>query len=518
MRVSFAVKSALSLHFQALILFSLHTTTAFLTPSGSVSVSVSVSLAFTPKIAHYKTQRNMSSSSSTVNMSSKDTNFQSPAPKLPLPSPLLSLTPGTWAHDTMSRRIDSEILERTFQENKDEFLNDAKFAKAYENFKLLRKDLQNASSTPLRHLHPLTEHMKNDPVIVQEYEEWYNILKPFVDKEEPDTWLSAPWMVAEFYLYRRLMEAIEYFDPQSSTFHYDPFAKQKSAGLHSSVTTADPILKQIEGLSTKSVEDSFGLAAAFALWGNKMDLSIWPTEENSNIPGVFQQILASANDNLLHDDTNELVRHGQNLLAKGGGNVDIVVDNAGFELIMDLALADYLIASGIASKVTFQLKSHPTFVSDALEKDLRQHVEYYAKQVDPSEYPSAKAAGERWEQYLSEGKWICNEDSFWVQPPPMWQMPETLRGDLKSRCDLAFIKGDANYRRLLGDLEWDFSAPFEDVVGNYFPCPVCALRTLKAEVGCGMEKEKVNNAKTLDDQWLVNGRFGVVHFSNGASN
>ena len=77
---------------------------------------------------------------------------------------------------------------------------------------------------------------------------------------------------------------------------------------------------------------------------------------------------------------------------------------------------------------------------------------------------------------------------------------------------------NANYRRLLGDLEWDYSAPFEDVVGHYFPCPVCALRTLKAEVGCGMEKSKVENAKSLDDQWLVNGRFGVVQFSQGAMN
>ncbi len=444
----------------------------------------------------------------------------------------------------MSRRIDSEILQRTFDENKEEFLNDERFqggangnenengASAYANFEALRKDLQSAATTPLRHLHPLPEHMEGDAVAVQEYNEWYNILEPFVNKgknndngndneadadADADTWLSAPWMVAEFYLYRRLMEALGYFDPQSPTYQYDPFAKQKTAGLHSSVTTAEPILKQIETLSTKPVEDGFGLAAAFALWGNKMDLSIWPTEENDNIPGTFQKILASANDNLLHDDTESLVSHGAELLANGGGNVDIVVDNAGFELVMDLALADYLIASNIASTVTFQLKSHPTFVSDALEKDLRQHVTYYASDIDGSQFPNAKGAGQRWERYLSEGKWLCSENSFWVQPPPMWEMPDKLRNDMKSRCDLAFIKGDANYRRLLGDLEWDFSAPFEDVVGHYFPCPVCALRTLKAEVGCGMEKDKVENAKALDDQWLVNGRFGVVHFSKGSS-
>jgi len=441
-----------------------------------------------------------------------------PLPKLPLPPSLTSLTPGTWAHDTMSRRIDSEILERTFLENKDEFLNDPKFAIAYKNFQQLRNDLQNASTTKLRHLHPLPEHMTNtnDSHLSREYDEWYNILSPLVDKPDADTWLSAPWMVAEFYLYRRLMEAIDYFNPKSSTYLFDPFAKQKRAGLVSSVETAEPILKQILTLLNKPIEDGFSLAAAFALWGNKMDLSIWPTEQNGNISSAFQKVLSSANDNLLHDDTEALVQHGNDLFAKGGGNIHIVVDNAGFELIMDLALADYLIASKIASTVTFQLKSHPTFVSDALEKDLREHVMYYANEIDGEAFLNAKLAGQRWETYLKEGKWLCNENSFWVQPPPMWEMPTDLRNDMKSSCDLAFIKGDANYRRLLGDLEWDYSAPFEDVVGHYFPCPVCALRTLKAEVGCGMEIEMVEKAKALDDEWLVNGRFGVVHFSKGS--
>jgi Damage-control phosphatase ARMT1-like domain len=79
------------------------------------------------------------------------------------------------------------------------------------------------------------------------------------------------------------------------------------------------------------------------------------------------------------------------------------------------------------------------------------------------------------------------------------------------------VKGDANYRRLLGDRKWDFTAPFTDVVGVYFPCPVCALRTLKAELGCGMDADQVEKAKSLDDNWLVNGRFGVVHFGAGAA-
>lgn len=47
---------------------------------------------------------------------------------------------------------------------------------------------------------------------------------------------------------------------------------------------------------------------------------------------------------------------------------------------------------------------------------------------------------------------------------------------------MVFLKGDANYRRLIGDRRWPTNTPFSDVAG-YFPTKLCALRTLKAELG-----------------------------------
>ena len=164
-----------------------------------------------------------------------------------------------------------------------------------------------------------------------------------------------------------------------------------------------------------------GLAAAFALWGNKMDLSIWPADAENSSLDVFANILHAADENLLHDDTDELAEHCMWLRDRGWGKIDIIVDNAGFELVtvsirflivichcnsgynlsllQDLALADYLIASGVAEKVTFQLKSHPTFVSDALERDVIETIEHYAS-LPEDKYPNARAAGIRWQQYL----------------------------------------------------------------------------------------------------------------------
>ena len=453
---------------------------------------------------------------------------ETPKPALPIPPMILSTTPGTWAYDTMSRRVDKEILQRTYDENIDTF-NKPEFASILTEFNALRNELQSAATTTMRHLHPPTKQKglstEQYQQQLEEYKQWKDILTPFVDNQ--DTWLSTPWLVAEFYLYRRLLEATGYFDSSSVGYKYDPFVSQKRAGLYTSVTSAESVMAKIESLPKMGSQwkDGVALAVELALWGNKMDLSLWPVkvkkseydDQAEDEENVFAKVLEAAKENLLHDDTEQLVALCETIRAKGGGNIDIIVDNAGFELVTDLALADHLIADGVAKCVMFQLKSHPTFVSDAMEKDLLETVEYYAS-LEESKYPYCHRAGQRWKKYLEEGKWVCNEDNFWVQGKAMWEMYEPLRSNLTSRCDLAFVKGDANYRRLLGDCSWDFTALFQQVVGVYFPCPVCALRTLKAEVGCGIDAEQVKRASSLDDQWLVNGRFGVIHFGTGAGN
>lgn len=54
--------------------------------------------------------------------------------------------------------------------------------------------------------------------------------------------------------------------------------------------------------------------------------------------------------------------------------------------------------------------------------------------------------------------------------------------ELGDESSMVFVKGDANYRRLIGDRLWPTDTPFPDVAG-YFPARLCALRTLKAELG-----------------------------------
>lgn len=89
-------------------------------------------------------------------------------------------------------------------------------------------------------------------------------------------------------------------------------------------------------------------------------------------------------------------------------------------------------------------------------------------------------------------------------------MPVDLYAEL-SRSDLLVSKGDANYRRWLGDRYWPFTTSFADIVA-YRPVPLLALRVIKAEQLAGLGEGRQEQLDRLDPDWLYNGRWGVIQF------
>ena len=82
--------------------------------------------------------------------------------------------------------------------------------------------------------------------------------------------------------------------------------------------------------------------------------------------------------------------------------------------------------------------------------------------------------------------------------------------------DLLVFKGDANYRRLLGERDWAPTTPFPDVVNYLAPVTsTLALRTLKYPLAAGIAADKVSAAKAAygADEWNCTGQCGVIQFS-----
>jgi hypothetical protein len=238
------------------------------------------------------------------------------------------------------------------------------------------------------------------------------------------------------------------------------------------------------------------------LWGNQADLSMWPVDEKG---GGEQRQQEALRGRILADHTDKIVEHIMSLTA-AGARIDLVLDNAGFELVTDLLFADYLLTSNSTHTLCLHPKAYPIFVSDVIPPDLDWTLDH----LGASGSQALQASVTRLREHQRDDRLRICEDVFWTSPLSMWEMPATLRTDL-AKSDLVVFKGDMNYRRLLGDRHWGYEVPFEDIMG-YFPAPVAAIRTLKAEVVCGLNPGQADETTAKDPEWMVNGQWGVIQF------
>ena len=182
----------------------------------------------------------------------------------------------------------------------------------------------------------------------------------------------------------------------------------------------------------------------------------------------------------------------------------IIVDNAGYELVTDLILGYGLLKLGVVDRVVYHTKAHPTFVSDATTQDCIQTIKYLMSDNDNIIQTLAIDIYTLFQM----NKIVFESDLFWCQPTAFWDMPEAIVNKLSSSA-LVFVKGDANYRRLLGERQWPLDTDAKTVL-SYWPVPVCALRTFKAEIGCGVSEEGQRLAEGDDAAWMVGGKWGVI--------
>jgi len=378
-------------------------------------------------------------------------------PALPLPPPLRGADPDSFARDTVLRRLPA-IAGRVLTENR----LDHQAARAVAGL---------AAEIPFTPLRPLADDAAPDLAL------WRSYLAPYAGQD----WLAVPWFLAETYFYRRILEAIGYFRPRSGAYGRDPYARQKRLGLeHTSLA----------GLSDEPLPLDAALRGA--LWGNQADLSLWPADAGDGPGGAT----------LLADDGPAVLAHLDALIARSA-TVDVVLDNAGAELVHDLLLADALLARGL--RVRLHPKAHPTFVSDATAGDARDTVAWLAERPGP-----VARAAERLIAALATSRLTLHDDWFWTSPLAGWEMPETLF-DFLATSGLLISKGDANYRRWLGDRHWPADTPLEAVLG-YAPAPLLLLRTCKSEVAIGLDQARVAAARARDPQWMINGRWGLAQF------
>ncbi|MCJ1393439.1 hypothetical protein MMC18_006313 [Xylographa bjoerkii] len=381
----------------------------------------------------------------------------------------------------------------------------------------------------------------------------------------PPTWFSAPWLYTECYLYRRMNT---FFALSKHWKSYDVFAKQKMSTFKSSrpavlelAAKYRELVQQLESdtASSRDPEERqkaeqllFTEMCEICLWGNATDLSLLTSLTYEDIQKLQGSDARKASEkNIIANDmpaAYEALRKTRAEHPQQDRRVDIVLDNAGFELYVDLILAGYLLAANLATHIVLHPKSIPWFVSDVLPADfalllnaLADPQAFYTtpsddeKHADKTPEPlSAKEVTElsflfqHWSGFHQEGQLVIRPNRFWTQAGSFWRLPKLdpgLHDDLKE-SELVILKGDLNYRKLTGDVIWDPTTPFTDAIGTMGAgsgVRTLALRTCKADVVVGLPKGEDERLRGMEGgggdsgarKWAWSGKWAVVQFCDG---
>lgn len=355
-------------------------------------------------------------------------------------------------------------------------------------------------------------------------------VQPLIDVNSPDAaawysawrlyqgqcWLALPWFWAETFLYRRLMAAVGYFK-DDEWGGIDPFLPRKQAELEGE--TAWQVLAGALAQSMEDSSDSLQGLLYYGVWGNRIDLSYRQVAQAAGGQIALDQEVG----NLLVDDAAAVVTYLQTLTITRqhpadshqsasdvrppsfvARRVDFICDNAGAELLTDLVLVDFLLRFKWATEVVLHVKAHPTYVSDTIPAD----VDLTLAAMKEQEVDEFFELATRLERYLKQQRLRVRADFFWNSHRFFWEFPPPLQVELGS-AHLIIIKGDANYRRLLGDHRWPTTMPMGEAA-PYFPAPFVTLRTLKSDPIVGLQPGQAGRLDQEDAEWRVNGKRGMV--------
>jgi hypothetical protein len=267
-----------------------------------------------------------------------------------------------------------------------------------------------------------------------------------------------------------------------STFKSSRPAVLELAARYREIVTELQQKKTVKGAETQEQLEAaekvlFTEMCEICLWGNATDLSLLTNLSYEDIQKLQgSEARKSSEKNILVND----LPAAFNILTKAQKEgkkerrVDIVLDNAGFELFVDLILAGYLLSSGLATAVVFHPKSIPWFVSDVLPADfgallsaLADPQSFYGALSEDEKHAGKKAVPlsetesdnlqflfQNWSTMHAEGQLMLRPNDFWTAGGSYWRLSKTepeLYEDLKD-SELVIFKGDLNYRKLTADV------------------------------------------------------------------
>lgn len=336
-----------------------------------------------------------------------------------------------------------------------------------------------------------------------DFEQWAFAMEEEKRRVSPQelSWFTGSWLFVECYGYRKIADI---FMCSSKFAKFDAFHAQKCESLTSNM---DSIIKLIPFVQDKSIETLSWLE--LSLWGNRCDLSLKPTTPSYN--DIFSDLIA-LRSKIVVNDFGAVVTRIMDLKASEGKNsvtIDFVLDNAGFECFTDICLMSHLtdLLGQQLDKIRIHVKCYPWFVSDVMVKDFHWILDRFTSEGERC--PQLKELGAKWKSYVQSNKWTLIASPYWTLPYDydcMKKIDPRLYSQLET-SSLLLLKGDLNYRKLLGDLDWPHDTTFSTVLRNFKPTFLATLRTNKADLICNLDPSVESKLPT---DFMVTGEFAVV--------
>ena len=279
--------------------------------------------------------------------------------------------------------------------------------------------------------------------------------------------------------------------------NYDVFAAQKISSFRSSRPAVLELAARYKDLLSQTRSNAnangepnndevleaelllFKEVCEICLWGNATDLSLLTSLTYDDIQTLQGSAARRRSEkNILVDElpaAYQVLKEAQRNAGNKDRRVDIILDNAGFELFVDLVMAGYLLSANLATTVVLHPKSIPWFVSDVVPTDfatllgaLADPQSFYQTSTDngasPSDSKSRQLSDEEvknlgfilqhWSSLQQDGRLIIRPNRFWTLFHGYDQLPAANHGlfeDLK-QSELVIFKGDLNYRKLTDDV------------------------------------------------------------------
>ena len=405
------------------------------------------------------------------------------SPAASLPAPMLGLEPGSFAEKTLTIRL-PDIARRVINQNR---LSD----EAVARLNTLVTDLPNGLIRPLQ-----------DPGS-PDMDEWKNWQEPLLNK----SWLENPWFASEMFFFRRILAETGFYQPGPG-YRDDPYRFEKTSSFSVGMPEVLFACATFENAGLKprgggpQVKEKLASLLRQAVWGNQADLSIFPV-----IAGRPKQQLENQSQAHILVDQSEIAVEYILQASKNANRIDFILDNCGMELVYDLLLADLFLKYGLAEQVRLIAKPHPTYVSDSTVEDVCNTIMQMASLGNGI----IRSVSQRLTNLMNNSRLEVVMDFFWTSPLSGWQMPIALRDDLEN-SSFIISKGDANYRRWLGDLHWSHTTQFETILA-YCPAPILSMRVMKSELFAGLPAGMKTRMDRRDPDWLFNGRWAAIQFA-----